>query len=67
MKHSDRFLGFAFTTVTYFPPAVAPPLNVSLEFQKQTYGRPIMGYWTLFEKEEATGLIEANVSFPTES
>ncbi|KAF8557650.1 alpha/beta-hydrolase [Imleria badia] len=61
VKHSDRFLGFAFTAVTYYPPSVFPPLDLILEFQRQRYGRPLMGYWTFFGKEEAAGLIEANI------
>ncbi|KAH0828013.1 Alpha/Beta hydrolase protein [Lanmaoa asiatica] len=55
------FLGFAFTAVTYYPPSVFPPLDLILEFQRQRYGRPLMGYWTFFGREDAARLIEANI------
>ncbi|KAF9241876.1 Alpha/Beta hydrolase protein [Melanogaster broomeanus] len=61
VKHSDRFLGFGFTTVTYFPPSVFPPLETLLEFQRQTYGRPLMGYWTFFSQDDAASAIEENI------
>lgn len=61
MKHSDRFLGFGFTVVTYFPPSVFPPLEIILEHQKQTYDRPLMGYWTFFGKDDAASVIENNI------
>lgn len=64
VKHSDRFLGFAFIAVTYYPPSVFPPLNIILEFQRQRYGRPLMGYWTFLGREDAASLIEENVSLP---
>ncbi|KAF8444804.1 Alpha/Beta hydrolase protein [Boletus edulis BED1] len=61
VKHSDRFLGFVFTAVTYYPPSVFPPLDLIFEFQRQRYGRPLMGYWKFFGKDDAARLIEANI------
>ncbi|KAG9316768.1 Alpha/Beta hydrolase protein [Chiua virens] len=61
VKHSERFLGFAFVAVSYCPPSAVPPLSVILEFQRQRYGRPVIGYWTFFGREGAAGLIEANM------
>ncbi|KAN0091297.1 Alpha/Beta hydrolase fold [Tylopilus felleus] len=61
VKHSDRFLGFVFTAVTYYPPSAFPPLDLILEFQRQRYGHPIIGYWTFFGRADAAGLIEANI------
>ena len=67
IAHSDRFLGFAFITVPYRPSAVFPPLNDILELQRRTFGRPLMGYWTLLLREDAASLIEANVRLSVEN
>ncbi|KIK99374.1 hypothetical protein PAXRUDRAFT_822790 [Paxillus rubicundulus Ve08.2h10] len=61
VKHSDRFLGFGFTVVTYFPPSVFPPLESIMEHQKKTYGRPLLGYWTFFRQDDAASVIENNI------
>ncbi|KAG1751399.1 Alpha/Beta hydrolase protein [Suillus paluster] len=62
MKHSDRFLGFAWATVPYDVPAGPfPGIDVVLELQTKTYGRPLLGYWKFFEQESAPLIIEKNL------
>jgi soluble epoxide hydrolase/lipid-phosphate phosphatase len=62
MKHSDRFLGFAWVAVTHYIPSIFPPIDIILEMQTKTYGRPLLGYWKFFEQESAPSVIEKNVS-----
>jgi len=62
MKHSDRFLGFAWIAVTYSIPGPFPPIDVILEVHTKIYGRPLLGYWKFYEQEIAPSLIEKNVS-----
>ncbi|KAG8214073.1 Alpha/Beta hydrolase protein [Butyriboletus roseoflavus] len=47
--------------LTYYPPSIFPPLDIILEFQRQRYGRPLMGYWTFLGRGDAASLIEANI------
>ncbi|KAG0694074.1 Alpha/Beta hydrolase protein [Suillus ampliporus] len=62
MKHSDRFLGFAWVVSTYdIIPSPFPPIDVLLEVQTKTYGRPLMGYWKFFDQESAPSTIEKNL------
>ncbi|KAG2089864.1 Alpha/Beta hydrolase protein [Suillus discolor] len=61
MKHSDRFLGFAWVVVTYQIYAPCPPIDVILEMNIKTFGRPLMGYWKFFEQESAPQIIEKNL------
>ncbi|KAH7913250.1 Alpha/Beta hydrolase protein [Hygrophoropsis aurantiaca] len=61
LKHSSRFLGFAWIAVPYSPPGPFPPVDVMLQAQINGFGRPITGYWTFFEKEVAASIIENNI------
>ncbi|KAJ8588535.1 alpha/beta-hydrolase [Rhizopogon salebrosus TDB-379] len=61
MKHSDRFLGFAWVAVGHHIPSPFPPIDIILEMQTKTYGRPLLGYWKFFEQESAPSVIEKNL------
>ncbi|KAH7920149.1 alpha/beta-hydrolase [Leucogyrophana mollusca] len=61
LKHAYRFLGFVWVAVTYSPPGPFPPVDVILDAQVKTFGRPIMGYWKFFEQDSAVVAIEKNI------
>ncbi|KAL4073826.1 Alpha/Beta hydrolase protein [Scleroderma citrinum] len=61
IKHSDRFIGFAYITVPYSPPEKLPPLDEILRSQMDMFGHPIVGYWTFFTKEDAASKMEEHL------
>ncbi|KAI6040233.1 Alpha/Beta hydrolase protein [Pisolithus marmoratus] len=61
IRHSERFLGFAFIAVPYSVPSKFPPLELALKEQEKVYGQPVIGYWTFLTKENAAIEIEKNM------
>ncbi|KAH7888898.1 Alpha/Beta hydrolase protein [Phlebopus sp. FC_14] len=61
IKHADRFAGFGWVAVPYSPPRDFPPLEIIFKAHAEGYGRPLLGYWTLFRQDEAAAKVETNL------
>ncbi|EGN92446.1 hypothetical protein SERLA73DRAFT_191083 [Serpula lacrymans var. lacrymans S7.3] len=61
IRHSDRFIGFAWLAAAYVPPVSVYNVDLILEMQTKAIGVPLMGYWKFFEQDSAATTIENNI------
>jgi len=61
IRHSDRFLGFAWLAAGFVPPIPVYNLDLIFAMQTKAVGEPLLGYWKFFEQETAAAAIENNI------
>jgi hypothetical protein len=57
----DRFLGFAFLSLGYFPPSPDFDIDSALVQSKAAFGYELFGYWPFMSRDDAYEIIERNV------
>jgi soluble epoxide hydrolase/lipid-phosphate phosphatase len=60
--HPDRFLGYAFLDIGYRAPGGRFNLAAVNAFTKQHVGYELSGYWTFFERPDASQVLKDHVS-----
>ena len=60
--HNDRFLAFAFLSVSYMPPNPNFNYERMITSNRSTFGNECYGYWSFFAREDAAAILEAHVS-----
>ena len=61
--YSDRFIALGWLGVPFVAPSkIEFDLEKTLTFMKQVYGRELLAYWQFFDRQDASAIIEKNVS-----
>jgi hypothetical protein len=60
-RFPDRFLGFAFLALGYFPPSPEFDIDSVLAQSKAAFGYELYGYWPFLSRDDAHEIVERNV------
>jgi len=60
--HQDRFIGFAFLALNYFPPSPDFDIEALNALSFKEFGYTNFGYWTFFAREDAAQIIESHIN-----